>query len=93
MNHAGIHVLDFALREVLGGEVDQNGTLVSPEKLRFDFSHKAGVTDEELKKIEDTSDKYIKGDKESVCVRRQPVNCVTNRRRTRCVRRGASRFC
>ena len=63
MNHTGTHVLNFALQEVLGGEVDQKGSLVSREKLRFDFSHKAGVTDEELKRIEDVSDKYIKDDK------------------------------
>jgi alanyl-tRNA synthetase len=61
-NHTGTHVLNFALRETLGLEVDQKGSLVEPEKLRFDFSHKAGVTDAELEKIEQISMKYIKDD-------------------------------
>lgn len=51
-NHTGTHVLNFALREVLGEDINQRGSLVAPEKLRFDFSHKAGVTIDELKKIE-----------------------------------------
>jgi alanyl-tRNA synthetase len=50
----------FALREVLGDGVDQKGSLVAPEKLRFDFSHKTGVTDAELQKIEDISTDYIR---------------------------------
>jgi alanyl-tRNA synthetase len=40
--------------------VDQKGSLVAPEKLRFDFSHKTGVTDSELRKIEDISTQYIR---------------------------------
>lgn len=62
-NHTGTHVLNFALREVLGDSVDQKGSLVAPEKLRFDFSHKKAVTTEELSKIEDISNNYIKEDK------------------------------
>jgi alanyl-tRNA synthetase len=61
-NHTGTHILNFALREVLGWEVDQKGSLVAPEKLRFDFSHKSGVTESELQKIEDISMRYIRGD-------------------------------
>lgn len=59
-NHTGTHILNFALREVLGDGVDQKGSLVAPEKLRFDFSHKAGVTIEELERIEDISTRYIR---------------------------------
>jgi len=59
-NHTGTHILSFALREVLGDGIDQRGSLVAPEKLRFDFSHKAGVTDAELENIEDISTKYIR---------------------------------
>ena len=59
-NHTGTHILNFALREVLGDGIDQRGSLVAPEKLRFDFSHKSGVSDSELEKIEDISTKYIR---------------------------------
>ncbi|EMD94462.1 hypothetical protein COCC4DRAFT_177516 [Bipolaris maydis ATCC 48331] len=63
-NHTGTHVLNYALREVLGNEVDQKGSLVAPEKLRFDFSHKAGLSDAELDKVEKISSTYIKEDKQ-----------------------------
>ncbi|KAL8811450.1 MAG: hypothetical protein Q9200_001800 [Gallowayella weberi] len=59
-NHTGTHILNFALREVLGDGIDQRGSLVAAEKLRFDFSHKAGVTDAELEKIELESTRYIR---------------------------------
>ncbi|RVX74647.1 Alanine--tRNA ligase [Exophiala mesophila] len=59
-NHTGTHILNFALREVLGDGVDQRGSLVAQEKLRFDFSHKSGVTDAELQKIEDICTEYIR---------------------------------
>ncbi|KAJ4526104.1 Alanine--tRNA ligase [Exophiala dermatitidis] len=59
-NHTGTHILNFALREVLGDGIDQKGSLVAPEKLRFDFSHKAPVSDADLAKIEDISTEYIR---------------------------------
>ncbi|KAK7744088.1 Alanine--tRNA ligase [Cytospora paraplurivora] len=59
-NHTGTHILNHALREVLGDEVNQKGSLVDEDKLRFDFSHKQGVTHAELKKIEDFSNAYIR---------------------------------
>ena len=59
-NHTGTHILNFALREVLGDGIDQRGSLVAQEKLRFDFSHKSGISDAELEKIEDISTKYIR---------------------------------
>ncbi|KAJ0420995.1 tRNA synthetases class II (A)-domain-containing protein [Aspergillus carlsbadensis] len=59
-NHTGTHILNFALKEVLGDGVDQKGSLVSSEKLRFDFSHKSQITDAELAKIEDLSTGYIR---------------------------------
>ncbi|KAM3510669.1 hypothetical protein MY11210_005704 [Beauveria gryllotalpidicola] len=59
-NHSGTHILNHALREVLGDDINQKGSLVDDEKLRFDFSHKAQVKIDELKKIEDLSNAYIR---------------------------------
>ncbi|KAJ5092235.1 hypothetical protein NUU61_007105 [Penicillium alfredii] len=59
-NHTGTHILNFALREVLGNGVEQKGSLVAAEKLRFDFSHKTAVSDAELEKIEAKSTGYIR---------------------------------
>ena len=59
-NHTGTHILNYALREILGDGIDQKGSLVAADRLRFDFSHKSGVSDSDLQKIEDESTSYIR---------------------------------
>ncbi|XP_074279847.1 alanine--tRNA ligase-like isoform X2 [Silene latifolia] len=61
-NHTCTHMLNFALREVLGTHVDQKGSIVLPEKLRFDFSHGKPVQSEELRKIENIVNDQIKAE-------------------------------
>lgn len=61
-NHTATHILNFGLREVLGDHIDQKGSLVAAEKLRFDFSHKQQISLEELSRIESICHDWIKRD-------------------------------
>ena len=51
-NHTCTHILNYGLRDVLGDHVSQKGSIVLPERLRFDFAHQKPMTTEELAKVE-----------------------------------------
>lgn len=61
-NHTGTHILNHGLREVLGDDVHQRGSLVDQDKLRFDFSHKTGLTAPELVKIGEIMTREVDAD-------------------------------
>jgi alanyl-tRNA synthetase len=61
-NHTGTHLLHWALREVLGPHVKQQGSLVAPDRLRFDFAHHRALSPQELQAVEDLVNASVLGD-------------------------------
>ncbi|KZC13585.1 PREDICTED: alanine--tRNA ligase, cytoplasmic [Dufourea novaeangliae] len=59
-NHTATHALNYALRKVLGTEVDQKGSLVAPDRLRFDFTNKGAMTSEQVKQVEEITNTIVK---------------------------------
>jgi alanyl-tRNA synthetase len=67
-NHTATHILQAALRKVLGNHVQQQGSLVAEERFRFDFTHFKGLTGEEISRVEEVANSCI--------AKKQEVNCL-----------------
>jgi alanyl-tRNA synthetase len=77
-NHTGTHLLHAALREVLGRHVKQAGSSVDRSRLRFDFSHFAGVAEEELREVEEIVNRQVLGNSKVETLVDVPIDVAVN---------------
>ena len=92
-NHSATHLLHLALKEVLGDHVAQKGSLVAPDRLRFDFAHFAPMTDEEKRKVEDLVNDEIRSNADSVIEVMSLRRGQAARARWRCSARSTATRC
>lgn len=76
-NHTGTHILNYALRQVLSSEADQRGSLVAPDRLRFDFTNKCAMTVDQVRKTEEIAREMVRENKK-VYAKTAPLSVAKN---------------